>query len=307
MGSNEKIQRDRTGVNGQENRSGGTSETTVRPKKHRLRHGLLGVVLALVMLMQVPLIRSLVVMKIYSQYHYQGSLLQETGLTLEIPGGLDTRERDWYPNVMFFSADPSYSQFRGEPEARMSILYNIPSFSMAAGCSRLYDPASPYYNGFYGAYVVRDSRVGISPAQGMPSEDYLADLVSFDFFWLVMGDFGLKPEDRVRSFTVEEREENGSYAGLEGWTKIRSKFIINGMAHNSVPKTRSYLQYGAPNFGEIKEPFSPVTMEGLLYGRYFPEEEVCVYFYVMAADREAVDACDQNLLSKSTLKQRERS
>ena len=38
-------------------------------------------------------------------------------------------------------------------------LYNFPAFDLrwGKGCSRLYDPTSPYYNAFYGAYLVTDA------------------------------------------------------------------------------------------------------------------------------------------------------
>lgn len=65
---------------------------------------------------------------------------------------------------MTFTADAAYAAYTGQPDARLTILYNFPAFDLSRGCSRLYDPNSPYYNGFYGAYLVRDGSNAAWPA-----------------------------------------------------------------------------------------------------------------------------------------------
>ena len=119
----------------------------------------------------------------------------------------------------------------------------------------------------------------------------------------MLGDFGLAPEDRVFDFTVTERTQDVTYAGYGGWTRIRADILVNGSAHNRRDHVTSYLQYGAPNFGPVAEEFAPVEMEGLIYARYFPEWDVGVYFYVMGADEGVCRACDEQILSKSVLRE----
>lgn len=97
---------------------------------------------------------SLAVMKIYSGIHEHDSIMAEKGIELRIPGGGVTWEKDWYPFVMTFNDDAGFRRFTGEADVKLTILYNFPAFDLLKGCSRLYDPASPYYNGFYGAYLV---------------------------------------------------------------------------------------------------------------------------------------------------------
>lgn len=252
-----------------------------------------------------PFVRSLAVMGIYSRIHEAHSLAAEEGIELSVPGGLSTPQADWYPFPMTFVADGMYGSYVGEPEARLTILYNFPSFSCGRGCSYLYDPASPYYNSFYGAYLVRDSSNATLAAGGM-DEDRVADIAGFDFFQLVLGDFGLETGDRVFDFTVTDRAEGVTYAGWEGWTRVEAEFTVNGSAHNRRQGVLSYLQYGAPNFGPVAAEFAPVEMCGTVYGRYFPEWDIGVYFYVMGTSREICTACEEKILSKSTLREGKR-
>lgn len=246
-----------------------------------------------------PFTRSLAVMGVYSGLHEGMSLLEEEGIELDIPGGLQTQRADWYPRVITYVADESYARYTGEEGARLTILYNFPAFDYSRGCSRLFDETSPYYNGFYGAYLLRDSS-NASLAAGELDEEAAAQVAAFDYFKLVLGDFGLAKEDQVFDFTVTERSAGVYYAGYEGWTRLRTSITVNGAAHNKQGWVQSYLQYGAPNFGHVEQPFAPVTLSGVVYGRYFPEWDLGIYFYIMGSE-EALLACDEEILSFSTL------
>ena len=82
-------------------------------------------------------------------------------IRVQIPGGWNTLEDDWFPLVSTFRADELFQEWSGEEGIELTILYNFPSFSTASNqdsggcCSHLFDPASGYYNSFYGAYIVR--------------------------------------------------------------------------------------------------------------------------------------------------------
>lgn len=257
-------------------------------------------VLTLVLSPLFPFLRSLAVMSVYSGTHARRSLPAEEGFRLRIPGGLSTPEADWYPFPMTFVADDAYAAATGDPDARLTILYNFPSFSYSRGCSYLYNPLSPYYNAFYGAYVVRDGS-NAALAAGAPDESAVASIAAFDFFTLVLGDFGLSAADRVFEFTVTDRAHDLSLAGYEGWTRLEAEFTVNGAAHNRREGIRSYLQYGPPSFGPVAEEFAPLTMHGIVCARYFPQWDAGIYFYVMAPTAEICRACESEILSKSTL------
>lgn len=249
-----------------------------------------------------PLVRSLAVMGVYSGMHESEALPAEEGFALRIPGGLSTPQADWYPFAMTFVADASYAWYCGQPDARLTILYNFPSFDYAKGCSRLFDAESPYYNGFYGAYVVRDSS-NAALAAGQMDVEAVADIARFDFFHLVLGDFGLRTDAQVFQFDVTEQRGDVSFAGMDGWSRIQADIVVNGASHNRRDGVTSYLQYGAPNFGPVEEEFSPVPISAILYGRYFPEWDAGVYFYAMG-DEQVVADCDARILSQSRIEAR---
>lgn len=250
-------------------------------------------------------LRSLAVMSIYSHIHEKQSIMEEQGIDLHIPGGLTTREADWYPFVMTFQADEAYRSYTGEKDARLTILYNFPAFSLSKGCSRLYDTESPYYNGFYGAYLVKDSN-NAGQAQGSLDEKLAASIARFDFFWLVLGDFGLPEEKQVFDFKVTDRQENVTFAGHEGFTKMAADVLVNGSAHNKRKGVMSYLQYGSPGFGDIteEEEFAPVRLSGLIYGKYFDEWDTGIYFYAMGSEK-AIDCCENHIFPEIRLGDKE--
>lgn len=132
-------------------------------KRGQRRLAAAGILLLLVSFVLSPfskLILSLSVMSVYSGMHERQSIMEAKGIELSIPGGGATKETDWYPFVMTFNpSEVSFCRFIGETNRKLTILYNFPAFDLrwGKGCSRLYDPTSPYYNAFYGAYLVTDA------------------------------------------------------------------------------------------------------------------------------------------------------
>ena len=132
-------------------------------KRGQRRLAAAGILLLLVSFVLSPFskyILSLSVMSVYSGMHERQSIMHEKGIELAIPGGSATKETDWYPFVMTFNPSAeSFCRFIGEANRELTILYNFPAFDLrrGKGCSRLYDPTSPYYNAFYGAYLVTDA------------------------------------------------------------------------------------------------------------------------------------------------------
>ena len=131
-------------------------------KRGQRRLAAAGILLLLLSFVLSPFskyILSLSVMSVYSGMHERQSIMHEKGIELAIPGGSATKETDWYPFVMTFNpSEVNFCRFIGETNRKLTILYNFPVFDLrwGKGCSRLYDPTSPYYNAFYGAYLVTD-------------------------------------------------------------------------------------------------------------------------------------------------------
>ena len=278
---------------------------------------LVAFVAALIIFIISPLSRyvlSLGVMSVYSSIHERESIMADKGITLEIPGGDETPEADWYPFVMTFSPGESFGRAAGDNSLELTILYNFGAFDLSKGCSRIYDRQSEYYNSFYGAYLVtrRDDggeASGESKAApfGFDSEGHMdpeqtAIVPEFDFQHLVLGNFGIKTSEQVFEWTIDKTDEDVSYLGRDGWSRADASLLVNGASHTKKEFRQSYLQYGAPKYevsanGELK----PVAMRGRVYGRYFEEWDTSVFFYILTPEKETLEKCDRDILSKSRL------
>ena len=324
---------------------------TRKPKKRKPKAKIKLMVLAaaavlLVVFALSPLSKYLVslsVMSVYSGVHERQSIMEEKGIELSIPGGGATSEADWYPFVMTFNPSAeSFCRFIGEANREFTILYNFPAFDLrrGKGCSRLYDPTSPYYNAFYGAYLVTDTadvsetgdtsltdtaditdpeRQEGTAAGGKVSNrarppfgfhaDGSLDLAKtglvpqYDFEQLVLRDFGLRAQDMQFDWSVQTVQTVDGFLGYDGWSCVDADLTVSGAFHRANGFRQSYLQYGTPKYDAYSDdPFAPVNMRGRVYARYFPEWESSVFFYVMAPSWEVVDNCDQQILQKSKLR-----
>lgn len=254
-----------------------------------------------------PYLTSLCVMGVYSHMNEKESLLATEEIRLHIPGGLKTVKSDWYPFVMTYCADWDFKRYTGNPELSLTILYNFPAFSAFRGCSHLYDTNSPYYNSFYGAYLIKNTSgrpfgfTETDSGQFLPNPNEAVQIPEYDFFRLVLSEFGVNRENAVFSWQVTNLSGPQNYAGLDGFTRIDAHVTVNGSSHVQNGFTPSYLQYGYPLF-PCEDPLAPVSMYGRLYGTYLKEKQVSLYFYIIAADPDVLEECDRRILSKSILK-----
>ncbi len=249
---------------------------------------------------------SMAVMSVYSGMHKADSLMKKEGIDLSIPGGLATLRSDWYPFVMTFCADSGFRHFTGDSSLSLTILYNFPAFSPVKGCSRLYDTESPYYNSFYGAYLVKDgdgTPYGFTRRDDgslFPDAAAVAEVPKYDFWQLVLSEFGLTRDNAVFDWNITDISEPLSYAGEDGFYRMDATLTVNGASHRYHGFTQSYLQYGKPNF-PVSEPLAPVSMYGRLYGKYLEEKQVSLFFYIVAANRDVLEECDREILAGSSL------
>lgn len=249
-------------------------------------------------------LRSLLVMSVYSGHMKKESLMEEKGFDIHIPGGLATWKTDWYPFVMTFVDNKGFQSYMGNKNLSLTILYNFPAFSLLNGCSRLFDEKSPYFNGFYGAYLVSDSS-GKSygfDSDGNINKREVISVPEFDFYWLVLQDFGLSQEDFIFDCEITKIKEDISYSGFDGWTRIDSDIMVNHACHTARQNVMSYLQYGSPNYKPSSE-FAVIPMKGRIYARYFSEWNVSIFYYIITVDEEILEECDEKILSRSKLEQ----
>ena len=247
-------------------------------------------------------LRSLAVMCVYSHQMKKESLMNDKDFTIRIPGGLTTLKPDWYPFVMTFVDNAGFQSYMHNKNLSLTILYNFPAFSLIHGCSRLFDETSSFYNGFYGAYLVSDSSgqpFGFD-SDGNINEKELTAVPKFDFYWLVLEDFGLSEKDFVFDCQITDIEENVTYSGFDNWTRIDSDIMVNGACHAARQNVTSYLQYGRPAYQTSQE-FAVISMKGRIYARYFPEWNTSIFYYIMASEQNILEECDHDILSHSKL------
>ncbi|NDL68665.1 hypothetical protein [Anaerotalea alkaliphila] len=245
-----------------------------------------------------PYARSLAVMGVYSGQHSRESFLAEEGIRLEIPGGLATPGRDWHPLVMTFNDDLGFSRYVGK-DVRLSILYNFGAFDLGRGASSWYNPESPYYGGFYGAYAIREGEV---PREGRREHllRRIREATLYDMKHLVLESIGCR--EPVMEISVEEVREVPSYAGVPDWEQADVTLKVNGPIHRADGDHLAYLQYGKPPKAWYRgEDFPLVALEGLVYFKYFEKEELLVAFYAVGANREVLERTDRKILSQSIL------
>jgi hypothetical protein len=242
-------------------------------------------------------LRSVAVMSVYSAIHEKDSIMAEKGFEIDIPGGLTTKERDWYPFVMTFNSG-GYNA-RGGLIDSMTIMYNFPSFNPLTRTNAFYEPDSPYNSSFYGAYVIRSSG-GIPYCygeDGSPDYSEVMHAFKYDYINLVLDSLGDNDfEFVVQQFTGDETD----YLGYSGWTMINAVINTNSVTHVFEKPKRSYIQYGRP-IDSSNDNFDVIKMHGRLYMRYFPEYDSTIIFYIMSPDRAIINKCDENILSKSEI------
>ncbi len=266
---------------------------------------IVAVVVVILIMPPMRMFESMTVMSIYSAMNDSKSLLKDENITIHMPGGWATKAADWYPLVMTFHADDGFSNFIGKPNTRLTIMYNFPTFSPLNGCSNLFDENSPYYSSFYGAYAVKndDGRAYGFVKEGEQLKldlDSTALVPKYDFQRLVLSDFGLDDENAVFEWEVTEAQDDVNYAGMRGFSRADATLKVNGCAHNAQRFVQSYLQYGVPSF-QTDEPLSLVSMYGRVYGKYFEEKGISIFFYIITADKAVLEDCDEEILSKSTI------
>lgn len=265
---------------------------------------------------------SLSVMSVYSKICEQESILKEKGMELEIPGGCEAEKPDWYPFVMTFNPGQSaIENYLGEKGSRLTILYNFPAFDLrwGKGCSRLYDDTSPYYNGFYGAYILSSddesqqekrsekavSAVSEKTITAEPNQQRLIKLIGkitqFDYQRLVIGDFSIDSDQEIFQWKIRQIKKKASVAGSDGWLRIDADMLVNGALHQRKSFVRSYLQYGSPKY-DVMTDFAPVEMKGRVYAKYLEEQDVTVFFYVLARTDEVLENCDRKMLQTAHLR-----
>lgn len=264
------------------------------------------VIIALsVLFLKVPLYyqaRSYIVMYPFSKYEAKDSLLADKSFSLNIPGGTSTEKKDWYPFVMVFNDDEGFSQYIGR-DLSLTILYNFGAFSWNKSSSAFFQDDSPYFNSFYGGYLIREkdaNKYGFSPDGKLNTDEILA-VPEYDYHYLVLKSLGCPDEKLTMDILSNNITENVEYAGYKGWTRFDSLLLVNSPNHKYRGDRRAYIQYGNPLKQENLEDFRLMTTYGRIYVRYFEELKQTVFLYIVSPNSLTIEECDKDILSKTMI------
>jgi hypothetical protein len=189
------------------------------------------------------------------------SFVETAGITLpevHVPGALEGWKYNLFPAKNLNRPVNLFMQF------------SIGDFLDAWPCSSYFQPASPWYNVFYGSYAIQSFKPdgtawGFDKA-GMPDYDEFFEIPSIDYNYFTAGMFGAPPSSmcfQVTNYTPTATES--------GWEGVAVKATIPSGLHvapKQIDYPWAYLMYGVPNpvFVSAAHPeYEPVAMTGLLH------------------------------------------
>lgn len=241
--------------------------------------------------------KSIAVMSVYSTYEASYSLLKDQGIKVKIPGGAGTLKDDWYPFVITFQDDRGFSRYIKE-EARMTVLYNFGHFSPLSPRSLYYEPESPYYNSFYGAYAVSlESGQAFGFEDGTADIEVMSQVPIYDMKYLVLWSIGC--EEPVMDFQVIEEGHKKILDG-EDWYYFDASMTVSGAIHEYKEDERAYIQYGRPPLEVVGyEDYQEVDMYGRIYAKHLEAQGVTLFFYCIATDLSVVEEWEVEQMAKT--------
>lgn len=239
--------------------------------------------------------KSMAVMSVYSTYEARTSLLHDEGIRIKIPGGTATKKQDWYPFVITFNDDRGFSRYTGR-DLRMTVLYNFGYFPFWRSWSAYYDRESPYYNSFYGAYAIKvEDGEPFGFPEGQADIEEMGLVPTFDMERLVLSSIGLY--DPVFSYEVTDFR-TVPLIGEEGWQLFDADMKVSGAMHAFKKDHRAYIQYGRPpKIEEAIVDYEVIDMKGRIYGKYYPERDISLFFYCIATDEQVIEAWEETMMA----------
>lgn len=248
-------------------------------------------------------VKSYTVMTVYSYIHEQKAFLKDEGIDIRLPGGLSTLERDYYPFVMTFDTEGQFGR-RQDEDIDLVVLYNFGHMEWLKGSSTMYDVDSPYYSGFYGAYLARygdgERQYGMNE-DGTINFDEANAVTDYDLKVLVMRSVGNKEPDVTYDIKNGDDPEVKIIDGLE-FQVFDADILMDGLYHNYEKDYMAYLQYGRPVPRDGLEDFPEVQMKGRFYVRFDTELGVSLFFYIIAPNEGTLQSTESSYIMKARIK-----
>lgn len=255
----------------------------------------------------VPKFRVMAVVKVSREFNQHHSILEEQDIKIEIPTGQKTAKKDWFPIMNIYHDENGFGR-RINRDVGLTVLYNYGDFNSLVGTSLYYDSSSPYYGGYYGAYVIRE-KSDINTFYGFDEKgdlilEEIENIPLYDQIHLALACIGCEFSERIFKVEANGIKEGIPYIGYEDWICVDSSIYTNGPAHKREKFNLGYLQYGNPLANkEANQDFKAEDFYGRMYIKAFEESNVTICLYIMAIDEKVLEDCDREFLAKTIIKE----
>jgi hypothetical protein len=189
---------------------------------------------------------------------------------------------------------PFFSPFLGEHHPfDLVVLFDIADYVPGKCCSRYYDPTSPWYNVFFGAYGIlshkKDGSCWGYDADGKADYDEFFKVPALDYNYLTAAQLGCPPDKMI--FDVKQMSAPDK-KGRWDWARMVVT-VPSGRHHPPNPLKANALYYtvfGPPHKGVVGNApsYEPVDLHGEAYFRRVTEarEPITLAWGAAAPDTE---------------------
>ncbi|QSQ20631.1 hypothetical protein JY651_36155 [Pyxidicoccus parkwayensis] len=201
------------------------------------------------------------------------NFLEEAGIPTPVPS---------VPGSIGAVAHEPFLAFDTKRLMDLLVAFTIGDFPSGGGCSEYFNPKSPWYNVFYGAYGVRSYKRNGSAwgfkSDGRPDVEEMLEVPHLDYNFLTAGELGC-PASRM-CFEVLDVA-----LGREGaWHTADVACLIPSGLHRvedaEAPDLTYYAVFGVPEEDYLaggRESYEPVRMRGRMYWRPVAERLTLVW------------------------------
>lgn len=252
-----------------------------------------------IIILNINFIISVIGLSIFNKKNYDDSLMKKENIEIEIGGGYETKEKDWYPLVNCYNA--YYFDKYVNKDVELTILYNFGYFNK--NTSVIFNPNSDFYSSFYGCYIVKsggDKYYGFD-AESIVNVDEIVKIPEYDYKVLVAGDMGCPNDKMIMDYEIINIVEDVELSGKSDFIRIDTDVIMNGLNHQYKEFKRNYIQYGIPRYNDMYEEFELVKMKGRLYISTL-KDDLTIIYYIFSPNADIVNKCDEEIIKNAKLK-----
>ncbi len=232
--------------------------------------------------------RSAAIAAMYATDWLSRDFLEDAGIKTEVPT---------VPGALPAVAREPFTARELKELFDLIVIFSIGDFPDGKNCSSYFDPRSPWYNVFYGAYGLKSYKPGgvawgyDAKNQLVPEELLRVPAIDYDF--LTAGELGCPPSKmcfEVKRHTV----------GRDGnWDTIDCEVVVpsglHQLSHAVKPNLLYYAAFGYPDdeLAKTRADYEPVAMKGRMYSRVVAPQVTLVWGALCPATIQGVDLFDR--------------